>query len=103
MRVIARSTLRAFWQKHREAEQPLKAWLDEALAAQWKTPAEIRDKYRSASILQAGRVVFNIAGNKFRLVVAISFKTQLVFIKFIGTHQQYDKIDAQTINQTEGN
>lgn len=101
MRVIARSTLQSFWRKHAEAEQPLKAWLDEAQAADWQNPAELRAKYRSVSILQGGRAVFNIAGNKSRLVVAISYKLQIAFVKFIGTHRQYDQIDAQTMDQTK--
>lgn len=98
MRVIAVSTLRAFWAVHADSEQQLKAWFEEAQAAQWQSPAEIKEHYRSASILKNGRVVFNIAGNKYRLVVAVLFSSQIVLIKFVGTHEAYNKIDAQSID-----
>jgi mRNA interferase HigB len=97
MRVIAVSTLRDFWLRHREAEQPLKAWFDEAEKATWTQPAEIKEQYRSASILKNRRVVFNIKGNDFRLVVALSYKLQIAYVKFVGTHSEYDRIDAETI------
>ena len=97
MRVIAVSNLREFWATHADAEQPLKAWFEEVQAAQWQTPAEIKSQYRSASILKGGRVVFNIAGNKHRLVVVVLFNSQTVLIKFVGTHNEYNKIDAQTV------
>ncbi|HWK60784.1 MAG TPA: type II toxin-antitoxin system HigB family toxin [Eoetvoesiella sp.] len=97
MRVIAVSTLRAFWEKYPDAEQPLKAWVDEAVKAQWGQPAEIKAHYRSASILKNRRVVFNIKGNDYRLVVAVAFKLGIVYVKFIGTHVEYDKIDAETV------
>jgi mRNA interferase HigB len=89
--------LREFWVKYPDSEQQLKAWFDEVSNASWESPAEIKMHYRSASILKAGRVVFNIAGNKYRLVVAVSYRTQFVLIKFVGTHEQYNKIDVQTI------
>lgn len=97
MRVIAVSALREFWITHPAAEQPLRAWYDEVVAADWAGPADLKVNFGSASILQSGRAVFNIAGNKYRLVVAIAYRLQVVFIKFIGTHAQYDKINAQTI------
>ena len=97
MRVIAIKYLRDFWEKHPEAEQPLKAWLDEARAAAWSTPHEIKAQYRSASILRNRRVVFNIKGNDYRLVAAVAFQFGAVYIKFIGTHKQYDAIDAEVI------
>lgn len=99
MRVIAKSTLRAFWSKpgHRDAEQPLLAWYKEAEAANWSSPADIKRNFGSASILQAGRVVFNIGGNKYRLVVAVRYDLKIVFIRFVGTHRQYDDIDAEEI------
>lgn len=96
MRVIAVSTLRAFWECHRNAEQPLKAWYDEARRAQWLTPQDIRDHYASASFVGSNRVVFNIKGNDYRLIVAVAYRFQAVYIKFIGTHAQYDRIDAAT-------
>lgn len=97
MRVIAVGTLKAFWQRHPAAEQPLKAWFEEASKAFWTQPADIKIQYRSASILKNRRVVFNIKGNEYRLVVAIAYRLQIVYVKFIGTHQQYDAIDAHTI------
>jgi mRNA interferase HigB len=97
MRVIAISTLRQFWEKHPDAEQPIKAWVDEADKAQWSQPADIKAQYRSASILKNRRVVFNIKGNDYRLIVAVAFKLGIVYVKFIGTHAEYDKIDAETI------
>lgn len=97
MRVIALSTLRQFWERHPTSEQPLKAWVDEANKAQWTQPADIKAQYRSASILKNRRVVFNIKGNDFRLIVAIAFNLGIVYVKFIGTHAEYDKVDAETV------
>ena len=99
MRVIAISTLKAFWEEsaHKDAEQPLKAWYEEATQAQWQTPADIKAQYRNASILKNHRMVFNIKGNDYRLVVAVSYKLQLVFVKFIGAHKAYDSVDAETV------
>ena len=97
MRVIARKALRDYWQREPAAEQELKAWFAEAENAGWKTPAEVKAKYGNASILKAGRVVFNICGNSYRLVVRINFAFGVIYIRFIGTHDEYDRIDAQTI------
>lgn len=99
MRIISRSTLVAFWEKpeYADSEQTLKAWYEEARNATWKTPNAIKKKYRSASILKNNRVVFNICGNKYRLVVAIKYDFQIVYIRFIGTHKQYDQINAEEI------
>ena len=97
MRVVAVVTLRAFWQQHPDAEQPLKAWFEESSNASWTQPSDIKAQYRSASILKNRRAVFNIKGNAYRLVVAIAYRLQIVYVKFIGTHQQYDTIDAHTI------
>jgi len=99
MRIIARKTLRQFWERagHHDAEQPLRAWFAEARKAQWKTPAAIKAQYRSASFVGSDRVVFNIHGNKYRLVVAIRYDLGICFIRFIGTHPQYDKIDVEAI------
>jgi mRNA interferase HigB len=95
--VIAVATLKAFWQRYPAAEQPLKAWFEEVSKASWTQPSDIKTQYRSASILKNRRVVFNIKGNEYRLVVAIAYRLQIVYVKFIGTHQQYDAIDADTI------
>ena len=97
MRVIAKKILREFWNKHPDCEQQLKAWYREAENAEWKTPANIKKDYPSASILQNNRIVFNIKGNNYRLVVRINYYYQMVWIRFIGTHAQYDKIDANKI------
>ena len=97
MRVIAVSTLRAFWELHPDAEQPLKAWYEEATLASWTQPADIKAQYRSASVLKSRRVVINIKGNDHRLIVAIAYKLQIVCVKFVGTHKEYDAVDAETV------
>lgn len=97
MRVIAVSTLRAFWERHPDAEQALKAWYEEVMSATWTRPTDIKAQYRSASVLKNRRVVFNIKGNDYRLIVAIAYKLQIVYVKFIGTHRDYDAVDAETI------
>ncbi|CCN22792.1 type II toxin-antitoxin system HigB family toxin [Bordetella bronchiseptica] len=97
MRVIALGTLRQFWEKPPAAEQPLKAWVDEASKARWAQPADIKAQYRSASILKNRRVVFNIKGNDYRLIVAVAFKLGIVYVKFVGTHVEYDRVDAETV------
>ena len=97
MRVIAVSTLRTFWERHPDAEQPLKAWYEEATSATWSQPADIKAQYRSASVLKNRRVVFNIKGNDYRLIVAVAYKLQIVYVKFVGTHKEYDAVDAETV------
>jgi mRNA interferase HigB len=97
MRVISRKTLKDFWEKHADAEQPLKAWFHETQVAHWKSFADIKTRYRSADALPGNRVVFNIKGNTYRLVVHLHYTTGIVFIRFVGTHATYDKIDATTV------
>lgn len=97
MRVVAKKMLRDFWEKYADAEEQLKTWYKEASKAKWKNPTDIKEEYARASILKGGRVVFDICGNKYRLVVDINYLRQWVFIRFIGTHTDYDKIDANTI------
>jgi mRNA interferase HigB len=100
MRVIAVSTLKSFWTgrpQYRDAEAPTLAWYAETRKADWSKPDQVKQQFRSASILQDGRVVFNIAGNKYRIVVWINYAYRVVYIRFIGTHKQYDAIDAQAI------
>lgn len=100
MRIIARKALIQFWDSHpkyADAQSPLEAWYHEVKRANWSNPADIKEQYRSASIVKNGRVVFNIAGNKYRLVVYINFPKQIVYICFVGTHAQYDQIDVETI------
>ena len=97
MRVISRRTLKQFWEKHADAEQPLKAWFHETEAANWKSFIDIKARYGSADALAGNRVVFNVKGNTYRLIVRIHFNTGIIFIRFIGTHAAYDRISAQTI------
>lgn len=99
MKIVAINTLRLFWEKHPDARQHLLAWIDEAKKANWTQPAQIKAHYRNASILKNRRVVFNIKGNDYRLVVSVAYHFGAVYIKFIGTHQQYDAIDAETVSQ----
>ncbi|HCA83059.1 MAG TPA: addiction module toxin RelE [Flavobacteriales bacterium] len=97
MRVISRKTLLLFWKIHPDAEQALKSWYDEADKAKWISPNDIKKNYPSASILSDNRIVFNIKGNKYRLIVKVNYKHQMVWIRFVGTHADYDKIDAEII------
>lgn len=97
MRIIKIKTLREFWQRQPDAEEPLLAWYREAKAADWDEPARIKEKYSSASILKNRRVVFNVHGNKYRLIVKINYKYRVVYIRFIGTHKEYNEINAEEI------
>ena len=99
MRIIAKKTLREFWEQpqYRDAEQPLQAWYKVAEAADWTTPADVKADYGNASILEHNRVCFNIGGNKYRLIVHINYPYRVVYIRFIGTHADYDAIDVHTI------
>jgi mRNA interferase HigB len=96
-RIIAKRTLREFWKKHSNSEQYLKTWFETASHSNWKNLSDIKKTYVNASILKNNRVVFNIKGNDYRLIVKFNFERQWAFIRFIGTHKQYDKIDATTI------
>jgi len=95
MRIISRRTLREFWEipRYKDAEQPLKAWFKTASEADWASPSDIKDIFRSASFVPDNRVVFNIAGNKYRLVVKINYPYRIMYIRFVGTHKQYDEIN----------
>jgi mRNA interferase HigB len=97
MRIISKKTLKNFWEKEPAAKSPLQAWHAEAKNAEWLSPADVKANYASASILKDGRVVFNIGGNKYRLVVWINYAFSTVYIRFVGTHKEYDQINAQTI------
>ena len=97
MRIIAVKTLREFWESHADAEQPLKSWYKEATDTRWNEPNDIKQRYPSADIIPGNRIVFNIKGNAYRLIVKIHYNTGIVFIRFVGTHAAYDKIDAETI------
>jgi mRNA interferase HigB len=96
MRVIAKSTLRKFWERHPDAEEPLLAWFREVEKEDWDSPAKVKQKYRSASFV-GDRVVFNIKGNNYRLVVRVNYAYRVVLIRFVGTHKQYDAIDVKGI------
>jgi mRNA interferase HigB len=97
MRIIALKTLRRFWEQHPDVQQALQAWYRDAKRATWNTQADIRNVYRNASIVGNNCVVFNIRGNQYRLVVAVNYTAGIVYIRFIGTHQDYDTIDVATI------
>jgi mRNA interferase HigB len=97
MRIIAKKHLIAYGKKHPEADQSLRAWHDEALNASWRSPRDIKEQYRNASIVGNNRVVFNIKGNDHRLVVAVAYRFGAAYIKFVGTHEEYDRIDAATV------
>jgi mRNA interferase HigB len=97
MRIIAKKALVDYWAKVPAAKPELEAWYAEAKAADWAMPTDVKEKYGNASILKDGRVVFNICGNKHRLVVWINYDFYTIYIRFLGTHEEYDQIDAQTI------
>ncbi len=97
MRIISRRTLREFWEKHPDAEQPLRAWFHDVRKADWRSPSDIKAVYRNASFLAANRVVFNIKGNTYRLVAAVQYEFRIVFIRFVGTHKAHDAIDGATV------
>jgi mRNA interferase HigB len=99
VRIISRSTLKKFYENpnYGDSKEPCEAWYHEVRIARWSSWMEIKDKYRNASILKNNRVVFNICGNKYRLIVKINYEVQIVFIRFVGTHKEYDKINAEEI------
>lgn len=101
MRVISKSTLVKFWSQpdYKDSEGALRSWHDEALKASWATPQDIKAHYRNASICGNNRVVFNVAGNKYRLVVEMQYQAGIVWVKFIGTHAQYDLINVENVNE----
>lgn len=97
MRLIAIGTLRRFWTAYPDSEEPLKAWYQLAQSAAWNTPNDIKRQFRSASIIAGNRAVFNVAGNKYRLIVKIHYNTGIVYVRFVGTHRQYDAINAEEV------
>ncbi len=97
MRVIALKPLREFWQRHPQAEVPLRAWYAIASRADWRSPADVKADYRSASFVANNRVVFNIKGNDFRLVAAMRYTSGLLYVRFVGTHAEYDRIDVNQV------
>jgi len=97
MRIVALGTLRDFWHEHPDAELPLRSWYALASRAQWSSPADVKAAYRTASFIAGNRVVFDIGGNRFRLVVAVHYNRKALFIRFVGSHAEYDRIDVTTI------
>jgi mRNA interferase HigB len=97
MRIISKKTLRQFWERYPDAEEPLLAWYREVESEDWDTPAKLKAKYGNASIVGNDRAVFNIKGNSYRLVVRIAYKFRLVYIRFVGTHADYDQIDVKEV------
>ena len=104
MHVVALRNLQSYWQQPRRsaAQGALRAWFAEAKLAQWTCPQDVKNQYANASIIAHNRVVFNIKGNDYRLIVAIAYKMQYVYVKFIGTHAEYDKVDASAVDQFKG-
>ena len=99
MRVIARHTLVDFWRRHRETEQPLRDWLSVVRRADWASMADVKGVFAKASVINRERVVFDVLGGNYRMVVAIKFSARIVFIKFVGTHAEYDRIDPATVSR----
>ncbi|WP_421993854.1 type II toxin-antitoxin system HigB family toxin [Roseococcus sp.] len=97
MHIIAKRTLRAFWERVPAAQAPLEAWFALVTKASWENPAQVRETFRAADFVGDSRVIFDIGGNKFRLVARIAYKHQRVMIKFVGTHKEYDAIDPETV------
>jgi len=97
MRIVAKKNLLAFCETHASARGPLLAWHAEAMQAKWQTPQDIKAQYASASFVGSNRVVFNIGGNNYRLIVAVAYRVGVVYVKFVGTHAEYDRIDAATV------
>lgn len=93
MRIIARRTLKEFWEQYPDSEEQLRAWFAEAEDADWRTPNDLKDQYGTASVLKGGKAVFNICGNKYRLVIWVNYELQIIYVKFIGTHKEYDELD----------
>ena len=97
MRVISKKILREFWEQHADVKRPLQAWLEDVKRTQWKTPGDVQKIYGDDAVLPDGRAVFNIKGNRYRLVTKIHYNTGIVYIRFIGTHAEYDRIDAKSV------
>lgn len=100
MRVIAKRSLQAFWERAGcgDAQGPLHSWYEEALKATWRSPQDVKDQYAHASICSNNRVAFNVGGNKYGLVVEMQYRAGIAWVKFVGTHAEYDRIDVETVN-----
>ena len=97
MRIISRKKLKDFWTNHADIRELLQAWYTDVRKAKWKSPTDIKNIYSDASIITNNRVVFNIKGNKYRLVVAVNYGHSIVYIRFIGTHKEYDQVNVSII------
>lgn len=97
MRIVAKRALREFWREHADAEQPLKTWYVHVKAAKWQRPADIRSTFGAADFIAGNRVIFDIGGNKYRLIGKVNYRRHVVFIRFVGTHKDYDRIDPETV------
>ena len=97
MRIISKKKLREFWERHADAKEPLLAWYREVEKEDWNTPAQMKERYPNASILGGSRVVFNIKGNKYRLVAKINYPGHIVYVRFVGTHAEYDRVNVREV------
>lgn len=97
MRIISKRKLQEFWERHPNAEAPLLAWYREVSHEDWDMPAKVKVKYRTASVVGGNRVVFNIKGNRYRLVVKINYRYRVVYVRFVGTHVEYDAVNAEEV------
>jgi mRNA interferase HigB len=98
VRIISRKHLKDFWLKHPQAEQPLKSWYKEAESSSWQTPMDVKNLYRTLDIIKGNRLIFNISGNKYRLIIKVNYDYSIIYIRFIGTHAEYDRINAEQYN-----
>lgn len=97
MRIISIKSLKEFWERHPQSRAPLSSWYYETKRAAWISPQDIKTLYRSADIIKDNRIIFNIGGNKYRLIVKINYSYKIVYIRFIGTHKEYDQINPESI------
>ena len=97
MRIISEKTLRAFWERHPNSEQSLRAWVKEVEPADWTTPAQLKKQFPNASIVRDNRVVFNVGGNRYRMVSWINYRRRAIYVKWLGTHAEYDRIDVEKV------
>ena len=97
MRIIAKRTLREFWERFQDAEEPLQAWFREVEKEDWAEPAKLKAKYGNASIIKGSRAVFNIKGNDYRLVVKINYQYRVIYVRFVGTHAEYNKVNVEEV------
>ena len=102
MRIFNYTTLRDFWETHPDSKEPLIWWYETTTGATWRNAVEVKTTFRAADILSSDRVVFDIKGNKYRVIASVNYEYQAVYIKFIGTHAQYDRIDANTVDFYSG-